>query len=354
MESIYFVMAWACHRKCRHCYEERFRPYVRGALERVVAEAEANYPRIIANLPERMTYLDPDDPLPDGSAREKVGRVILSGGEALLDATRERITYKVIEALRDKYRDNGGVRIAVQTTGDLVTPAIVRDLLERGVWMISVAGVDDFHVGIEGAAKQAEYKARLTGLFTAVGMRPSGYESPVRAWHQEDGPVFNFFGATEGTWIGKLWPRGRAWQNGLSTATMADNFCARWSGGMNFLNHSYAGSEVSIEPDGSVYPCCVKTARPLGSLLDEKLTDILDSLVGDPAYEAINAGKPERMGLTLGWSVEKFLAASRTTTPKGAAYANLCIGCDNFHRDVLGPVLEAARARRLAARAPAG
>ena len=354
MESIYFVMAWACHRKCRHCYEERFRPYVRGALERVVAEAEANYPRIIANLPDRMTYLDPDDPLPDGTAREKIGRVILSGGEALLDATRERITYKVIEALRDKYRDRGGVRIAVQTTGDLVTPAIARDLLDRGVWMISVAGVDDFHVGIEGAAKQTEYKARLTDLFTAEGMRPSGYESPVRAWHEEGGPVFNFFGATEGTWIGKLWPRGRAWQNGLSTATMADNFCARWSGGMNFLNHGYAGSEVSIEPDGSVYPCCVKTARPLGSLLDEKLTDILDSLVADPAYEAINAGKPERMGLSHGWSVEKFLAASRTTTPKGAAYANLCIGCDNFHRDVLGPVLEAARARRLAARAPAG
>jgi hypothetical protein len=33
MESIYYVMAWACHRKCRHCYEDRFRPYVRGELE---------------------------------------------------------------------------------------------------------------------------------------------------------------------------------------------------------------------------------------------------------------------------------------------------------------------------------
>ena len=47
MESIYYVMAWACHRKCRHCYEDRFRPYVRGELEGVVQEAERNYPRIV-------------------------------------------------------------------------------------------------------------------------------------------------------------------------------------------------------------------------------------------------------------------------------------------------------------------
>ena len=33
MESIYYVMSWACHRKCVHCYEDRFRPYVRGELE---------------------------------------------------------------------------------------------------------------------------------------------------------------------------------------------------------------------------------------------------------------------------------------------------------------------------------
>ena len=59
MESIYYVMAWACHRKCRHCYEDRFRPYVRGALEAVVAEAERNFPRIVDNFPERFTYRRP-------------------------------------------------------------------------------------------------------------------------------------------------------------------------------------------------------------------------------------------------------------------------------------------------------
>ena len=66
MESIYYVMAWACHRKCRHCYEERFRPYVRGQLDAVVREAEANFPRIVDRFPARMTYLDQDDPRRDG------------------------------------------------------------------------------------------------------------------------------------------------------------------------------------------------------------------------------------------------------------------------------------------------
>ncbi len=350
MESLYYVMCWACHRKCRHCYESRFRPYVRAELESVVAEAERNFPRIVAHLPARMTYLDTADARPDGSLPEKVGRIILSGGEALIDPVRERVTYRVVEALRDKYRDAGGVKIVVQTTGDVLDDAIVRDLLDRGVWMISVASVDDFHVGLEGKEKQAAFMAKLTALFERHGMRRSGLSATTRNWHEEEGPVFSFFGATPDAWIGKLWPRGRAWENGLSTATLADNFCNRWSGGLGFLRHRFNGSEVSIEPDGAVYPCCVKTRRPLGSLLEDDLLAILESLSEEPAYAAINAGEPQRMGLAHGWSEAEFVARSRTSTPQGASYANLCVGCDAFHDEVLGPVLESARQRRALAR----
>jgi hypothetical protein len=353
MESLYYVMAWACHRKCRHCYEPRFRPYVRGALETVVAEAERNFPRIVDHFPERFTYLDVDEPRPDGTLVEKTGRVILSGGEALIDPVRERVTYKVVERLRARYAAQGGVKIVVQTTGDLVTDAIVDDLLERGVWMISVAGVDDFHVGMEGADKQARFVETLTALFERHGMLRSGLSATTRNWHEEPGPVFSFFGATPDAWIGKLWPRGRAWENGLSTATLADNFCNRWSGGLNFLRHGYNGSEVSVEPDGAVYPCCIKTKLPIGSLLEDNLIDILDSLTGVPAYEAITMGHPERMGLAHGWSEATFLERSRTHTPKGAQYQNLCIGCDQFHLEVLGPILEEARRRRQAKRGDA-
>jgi len=346
VESIYWVMAWACHRKCRHCYEDRFRPYVRGALEAVLAEAERNAPRIVANLPAEMTYLDMTDPNPDGTLPRKVGRIILSGGESLMDPVRERVTYPVIESLVAKYRPAGGVKIVVQTTGDILTPAIVDDLLARGVWMISVASIDDYHVGLEGEAKQKAFMAGLTTMFEAAGMRQSGLATQDRKWLDEQGPLFSFFGASPDAWIGKIWPRGRGWQNGLSTATIADNFCARWSGAANFLNHGYSGSEVSVEPDGAVYPCCLKTKLPIGNLTEEGLVEILDSLAGDPVYEALNAGQPQRMGLDDGWSMATFLEKSRTTDPKGRPYANLCIGCDRFHEEVLMPRIEAAAGRR--------
>ena len=58
MESIYYVMCFACHRRCEHCYEDQFRPCVRDELAAVVAEAKANYARIIDHFSDRMTYLD--------------------------------------------------------------------------------------------------------------------------------------------------------------------------------------------------------------------------------------------------------------------------------------------------------
>ena len=72
--------------------------------------------------------------------------------------------------------------------------------------------------------------------------------------------------------------------------------------------------------------------------------------VGVPAYEAITMGHPERMGLAHGWSEERVHRRSRARrTPHGTPYQNLCIGCDRFHEEVLGPVLE-ARARAAARR----
>lgn len=351
MESIYYVMAWACHRRCKHCYEQRFRPYVRGALDNVLAEAVRNFPRIIDHFPEQMRYTDlAAEPGVDGQYPQKTGRIVLSGGESLLDAVRESVTYPVIERLQARYARQGGIKVVLQTTGDLLTDRIVGELLERGVYMISVASVDDFHVGLEGEAKQRAFMDRLSEMFQRHGMRQSGLQATTRNWHEEQGPLYSFFGATPDSWIGKLWPRGRAWQNSLPRSTLSDNFCNRWSGGLNFLRHGFNGSEVSVEPDGSVYPCCVKTALPLGNLCEEPLIEILDSLAGVPAYEAITMGHPERMGLAHGWSEADFNAASRTTLPNGQPYQNLCIGCDSFHEQMLGPVLAAARARRQAAR----
>ena len=71
---------------------------------------------------------------------------------------------------------------------------------------------------------------------------------------------------------------------------------------------------------------------PIGNLVDEPLIESLDWLVREPAFEAISTGHPERMGLAYGWSIEDFLARSRTRKPGGKLYANLCIGCDAFPR----------------------
>jgi Radical SAM superfamily/Iron-sulfur cluster-binding domain len=341
MESLYYVLCYACHRRCVHCYEDKFRPYRRQELAEVVAMARGNVPRIIANLPEAMRYIDLE-----GGHEERTGRIILAGGEVLMDPVREEVLYPAIEALSAKYKHAGGVKLVVQTTGDLVTEAIIEELLARGVWMISVAGMDDFHVGLEGA-RRGPLIDGLTHWFEAAGMSASGSRTGTGNWRHEEGPVYSFFGATPQSWIGKLWPRGRAWKNGLSTATIADNFCARWSGGLNFLNHRLSGSEVAIEPTGDVYPCCLKTKHPLGNLTEERLIDIIESVAAHPAFQAINLGRPDQMGLTLGWSVDRFVRRSETRTPKGDVYRNLCIGCDAFHREVLGPVIEGLRAARL-------
>ncbi len=344
MESLYYVVAWACHRKCRHCYEPRFRPYVRGALREVVDEARHAWPRVLANLPDDFTYLDlsrPSETAPGGYER-RPGRIVLAGGEVLVDPVREEVLYPLLEGIRAKW-GGLGVKVVVQTTGDLVTPGIVDDLLSRGVWMVSCAGFDDFHVGMEGE-KRVPLEVRLREMFEAAGM------TEAKAAEDQEGPVYGLFGATEDAWIGKIWPRGRAWENSLSKATIEENFCDAWSGGLNFLRRGVSGSEVSIDPNGDVFPCCLKTKKALGNLREERLEDILDSLAGRPEFEAINAGRPERMGVAHGWDTERFLEACRTEKPNGEPYRNLCIGCDRFHEEVLGPVIDRIRAERMAAR----
>ena len=330
MESIYYVMTFLCHRQCPHCYEDRFRPYHGADLDRVVAESRSSFEAIVDNFPDRMTYLD----LADG-LREKRGRVILAGGEILLDPVREPVLYPALERLHTKYQDRGGVHLVVQTTGDVLTEKILGELLARHVDVVSVSGLDAFHAGLEKESAREALRQRLTLMFEAHGMLPLPDAPNRTGWGDDEHRYFSFFGATPDSWIGKIWPRGRAQVNELSTAGLADNFCNAWSGGLRFLDYRHSGSEVSVEPNGNVYPCCMKTQLAIGNLLEEKLEAILDRLAGNPVYEAISMGHPERMGINFGWSVDTFLERSKVTLPSGRVYQNLCIGCDAFHREVL-------------------
>jgi hypothetical protein len=350
MQSIYWVLTWACHRKCAHCYDDRFRPYVRGALTEVVAEGQRAYERVIANLPDDMTWANRET-----GQRERTS-LILAGGELLIDGVREELFYPALEAIRARWGDKGP-RLAMQATGDILTPDILDAVLARGITSIAIASIDDYHVGMKGERK-FRFMEKIRALMASRGVhevsiggaKSDKLKSPDPAARPPaDGPTFLFFGAQEDLWIGELWPRGRAWANGLSNAGYETNFCARWSGGRNFLKMHEAGSEIAIEPDGSIYPCCLKTKAPLGSLAEERLEDILNSVAALPAIQALNDGDPERMGEASGWSREDFRANSVATDGKGREVANMCLGCDHYFEAHLGAELRALRAERLAA-----
>ena len=349
MQAIYWVLTWACHRKCKHCYDDRFRPYVRDALTKVVGEGQAAFQKVIDNLPDDLTWVD------EKGTRQR-SLLVLAGGELLIDGVREELFYPTMKALRARYRDRIP-KISIQTTGDVLTPEILDECLALGVESIAIASIDDYHVGMQGDKKfafmdeiRALMKSRNVREVSLGGAKDKRLKEPdVGAGNTISGPTFLFFGAQEDLWIGELWPRGRAFNNGLSKAGYDVNFCARWSGGQNFLHYGRAGSEVAIEPDGSIYPCCLKTKAPLGNLTQEKLIDILDSVAQLPAIQALNDGDPERMGEASGWSRDVFREKSKALDGTGREVANMCLGCDRFFEEVLGDQLAALQKQRVAA-----
>ena len=95
-----------------------------------------------------------------------------------------------------------------------------------------------------------------------------------------------------------------------------------WSGAKHFLDYRASGCEINVQLS-DVYPCCPMTCRPLGSLLCEPLTDMLDRCADHPVYQALNEGRPERMGESLGLSEEY-------GTRRSSELGNHCLWCDEF------------------------
>ena len=342
MQSLYWVLTWACHRKCKHCYDDRFRPYVRDALTEVVGEGIASYQAIIDNLPQDLSWVDED-------GNRKPTTLVLAGGELLIDGVRDELFYPTIRALSKKYR-HAMPKIAIQTTGDILTPDILDDCLQAGVSSFGIASIDDYHVGMKGE-KKFNFMQNLRELMASRGVteinigggKDSRLNMPDEKTDDVEGPTFLFFGAQPDLWIGELWPRGRAFANGLSDAAWETDFCARWSGGLNFLKLGQAGSEISIEPNGNIYPCCLKTRYPLGNLTEESLSDIFESIAELDAIQAINRGQPEKMG----WDAKTFRLKSSKADGKGRIVENKCLGCDSYFEEVLGAQLRELREKRL-------
>jgi hypothetical protein len=196
MESIYYVITWLCHRTCEHCYEDRFRPYRGDSLRQVVRESEQVFGRTIENLPERHSYLDLEDTDEQGRPREKVGRIILAGGEVLLEPVRHTLLYPILDALHGRYKAHGGVKLFVQTTGDVLTAPILDELLEHPIWHVSVSGIDSFHAGLEQESARQRLVDRLRVLFESRGMRESDQIAQRAGGEELSYRYFSFFGAT--------------------------------------------------------------------------------------------------------------------------------------------------------------
>ena len=112
MESIYFVMSWLCHRTCEHCYEDRFHPYYGDESNKSSPLPKPTSP---ASSITCLTAWSISTPATPGTQRPNHSRRRRNHARPC----RERVLYPGLVQLRDKYRDQGGVELVVQTTGDI-------------------------------------------------------------------------------------------------------------------------------------------------------------------------------------------------------------------------------------------
>jgi hypothetical protein len=285
MDSIYWVVSRDCNQWCPHCYNNS-EPGAPGLSADEVSRCIAHFP---------------------GPDEVPVGRIILSGGEIL---AWPELLFHTLRRLHDRYL--GRTPVWVQTNGDLLDGPTLDRLLAHHVRRVDVSSMDQFH-----PKGTLERRDALTRLFESRGM-----VSATGTAEDDTQRTFGFWGATEDQWIGPLWPRGRARQNGLSSAGPEHEFCRMWSGAKNFLNYRGEGCEVNVQL-ADVYPCCPMTCRPIGCLLDEPLIAILDRCAVHPVFQALNEGRPEKMGESLGLSEAYGFQRSREL-------GNHCLWCDEF------------------------
>jgi len=299
MDAIYWVVSKDCNQKCPHCYNNS-EPDAPGlSIDEIT--------RCVENLP---------DP-----AEISVKRIILSGGEVLVWP---ELLFHALKQLGQRYGE--ATELWVQTNGDLLDSPTLCQLLDHRVCRVDITSMDRFH-----RKSTLQRRDFLEQLFLSHGMCRDDRETTeskqsyqVEADNDRDSHrlTYAFWGANEDEWIGPIWPRGRAMQKKLSRATPQDRFCSIWSGAKNFLNYQSENCEVNLQL-ADVYPCCPMTFRPVGTLLNESLTAILDRCAQHPVFRALNEGRPEAMGESLGISEEFGYQRSREL-------GNHCLWCDEF------------------------
>lgn len=287
IESVYWVFTQLCNDTCAHCYNDSG---PRGA--RIPA---AECLAIVNNLPER------------------IGRLILSGGEPLTERPK---LYAILEAVAAKY--GAATQVMLQTNGDLLTGVILDELLARGVTRIDIASIDRFHK--HAGARKGE----LEHLFRSRGMVGDETRPLIEkeTYLKRDSVSYGFWGATEDLWLGGNWARGQAMKNKLWLRDGRHNFCAILSGGKGFLGGTELPQEISIQL-WKINPCCPGTLHPMGDARRERVSAVLDRVASSPVFAKINEGDPYAMGESIGLPREHGLA-------RAEALENVCLWCDEF------------------------
>ena len=238
-QRIYWVPHTRCFVGCAHCHNDSSLPGRRATRDLI--------DRIIAHLPS------PNSPY-------RLEDVLVGGGDALM---RGAETEYLIRTLRERFprgpqgtvaerRAAGHVILVLQSTGlpladsrGRVRGSRVEYWLELGVDYFQVASSDVFH--------RRERPAFPWGVL----------ERSLRAYGAANGVEFSIYGKS----VTKLVPSGRVLENmnaleaeGASLLT-AERYCTDgWETASHFLSGTQLAyphcSEVVIDPDGWVHPCC--------------------------------------------------------------------------------------------------
>ncbi|HRK27188.1 MAG TPA: radical SAM protein [Chitinophagales bacterium] len=288
LESLYWVFTQLCNDQCSHCYN------LSGPKGERITQSECL--AIISNLP----------PLID--------RIILSGGEPL--AERQKL-YFILDHLKQKY--GSASQIMLQTNGDLLTAAILDNLIEKGVTRFDIASIDRYH------KKAGAHLQRLANLFASRGVNGDDKDPLINKdnYLHKTALSWGYWGATDDMWLGGNWARGRALQTSIWKRSATHNFCTILSGARNFLGgYSDIPQEISIQL-WKINPCCPGTKYPMGDARTEKIADVLQKVAKMEVFKQLNQGNPWKMGTHLGITEQQ--AKQRTQELQ-----NICLYCDDF------------------------
>ena len=288
IESVYWVFTQLCNDHCDHCYNASGPQGSRISHDECMA--------IIDNLPERMD------------------RLILSGGEPLAD---RKLLFAILDRLRERYGDT--VQLMLQTNGDLLTPAHLDTLIEKGVTRFDIASIDRFHKAAGSRLME------LAELFESRGVDGQDKDPLIEkeTYLKKSRLSWGYWGANEEMWLGGNWARGRALEKDIWLRDPRHNFCTILSGARNFLGgYTDIPQEISIQL-WRINPCCPGTKFPMGDARVDKVSEVLQRMSTHPVFRHLNDGNPYRMGEHLGISEAEAMA-------QGTALQNVCLYCDHF------------------------